>query len=82
MNGRADVVRLLPARGADVTDKAFDHTGPTPLDRALWGVRHNRAADGDYAATVAALIAVNAPTSHDAPTGDAGVDAVMAQRSP
>lgn len=78
MNGRADVVRLLVERGADVTDKAFDTTGPTPLDCALWGVRHNRAADGDYPATVAVLVAVNAPTSHNMPTGDAEVDGVMA----
>ncbi|MFD7659809.1 ankyrin repeat domain-containing protein [Actinosynnema sp. NPDC059797] len=82
MNGRADVVRLLVARGADLADKAFDEEGPTPLDCALWGVRNNRAADGDYPATEAALVAAGAPTGHTGPTGDPGVDAVLAASPP
>ncbi|WP_238412519.1 ankyrin repeat domain-containing protein [Saccharothrix deserti] len=80
MNGRVEVVRLLVARGADLTDKAFDKDGPTPLDCALWGVRNNRTPDGDYPGTVAALVAADAPTRHNGPTGDAGVDAAMAEK--
>lgn len=77
MHGRVEVVRLLVARGADLADKAFDEDGPTPLDCALWGVRHNRAADGDYPGTVAVLVAAGAPTGHTGPTGDPEVDALL-----
>jgi hypothetical protein len=77
MHGRTDTVRLLLARGADVHDCAFDEDGPTPLDCALWGLRNNRAADGDYRGTVEALLAVQAPTRHRPPTGDPEIDALL-----
>ena len=77
MHGRAEVVTLLIARGADVADCAFDEAGPTPLDCALWGWRNNRAADGDYLATVAALLAAGAPTRHEPPIGDPALDALL-----
>jgi hypothetical protein len=35
---------------ADLDDSAFDDEGPTPLDCAVWGMRNNRADDGDCAA--------------------------------
>jgi len=63
MHGRAETARLLIKRGADLDDRAFDADGPTPLDCALWGVRNNRADDGDYAGTVEALLAAHAPTA-------------------
>jgi ankyrin repeat protein len=77
MRGRTERVRLLIERGADVTDCAFDDHGPTPLDCAIWGLRNNRAEDGDYRGTVAALVAAGAPTRHSPPTGDAGIDALL-----
>jgi ankyrin repeat protein len=80
MHGRTEVVRLLVERGADLADRAFDDEGPTPLDCAIWGARNNRAADGDYAGTVALLLASDAPTRHEPPTGDSIVDALLAGR--
>jgi ankyrin repeat protein len=77
MHGRTETVRLLIERGADVTDCAFDDHGPTPLDCAIWGLRNNRAEDGDYRGTVAALVAAGAPTRHSPPTGDEGIDALL-----
>jgi ankyrin repeat protein len=82
MHGRADTVRLLIARGADLADCAFDDDGPTPLDCALWGWRNNRADDGDYPATVEALLAAGAPTNHTDPTGDPAIDALLARYAP
>jgi Ankyrin repeats (3 copies)/Ankyrin repeat len=79
MNGRTDTVRLLLERGGDVHDRAFDDNGPTPLDCALWGLRNNRAEDGDYPGTVQALSEANAPTRHSPPTGDPAVDALLAR---
>ncbi|GAA0975213.1 hypothetical protein GCM10009555_032690 [Acrocarpospora macrocephala] len=64
MHGRTSVVQLLIARGADLTDCAFDDEGPTPLDCALWGLSNNRAQDGDYRGTVEALVSAGAPTRH------------------
>ncbi|MGH8827018.1 MAG: ankyrin repeat domain-containing protein [Jiangellaceae bacterium] len=77
MHGRAGTVRLLIERGANLHDTAFDAEGPTPLDCALWGVRNNRADDGDYPATVQALLEAGAPTRYSGPTGDDTVDAVL-----
>jgi Ankyrin repeats (many copies)/Ankyrin repeats (3 copies) len=77
MHGRLEMVRLLIERGADLDDRAFDAEGPTPLDCAVWGVRNNRAEDGDYAGTVEALLAAGARTRHSPPTGDAAVDALL-----
>jgi ankyrin repeat protein len=77
MHGRVSTVKLLIERGADLDDKAFDDEGPTPLDCAVWGVRNNRAEDGDYARTVQALLAAGAPTRHSPPTGDAAVHALL-----
>lgn len=77
MHGRAEMVALLLARGADVHAAAWPPDGPTPLDCAIWGLRHNRAADGDLPAAVTALLAANAPTRHRPPTGDAAVDALL-----
>jgi ankyrin repeat protein len=82
MHGRADTVRLLIERGADLTDCAFDEEGPTPLDSAVWGIANNRADDGDYLATVEALIAAGAPTRLTPPTGDAAIDALLAAARP
>jgi len=81
MHGRTATVRLLIERGADLTDRAFDDEGPTPLDCAVWGVRNNRAADGDYYGTVAALLAAGAPTQLSPPSGDEAVDALLRERS-
>ena len=78
MHGRTDTVELLIERGADLTDRAFDDEGPTPLDCALWGVRNNHADDGDYRGTVAALVAAGAPTRLRPPTGDDAIDALLA----
>jgi ankyrin repeat protein len=80
MHGRTDVVRLLIERGADLADCAFDDEGPTPLDCAIWGAVNNRAADGDYTGTVALLLAAGAPTSHEPPTGDREIDALLTDR--
>lgn len=77
MHGRTRTVRLLIERGADLHDRAFDEDGPTPLDCALWGLQNNRAQDGDYPGTVAALLAADAPTRHSPPTGDEAVDALL-----
>jgi ankyrin repeat protein len=77
MHGRADTVRVLIDRGANLHDTAFDPDGPTPLDCALWGVRNNRADDGDYPATVQALLEADAPTTHTGPTGDATIDTLL-----
>jgi ankyrin repeat protein len=79
MHGRAETVRLLIERGADLNDDAFDAEGPTPLDCALWGLQNNRADDGDYTGTVEALLAAGAPTRHSVPTGDAPIDALLAR---
>jgi hypothetical protein len=68
-------------RGADLADCAFDDEGPTPLDCALWGLAHNRADDGDYVGTVAALVAAGAPTRFSPPTGDATIDELLCSRS-
>ncbi len=81
MHGRAETVQLLIDRGADLEDCAFDDEGPTPLDAAVWGWRNNRAADGDYEATVAALVAAGAHTRHRPPTGNVRIDdLIRAQR--
>lgn len=73
MNGRTETVRLLMERGSDLHDCAFDDEGPTPLDCALWGLRNNRAEDGDYPGTVALLLAADAPTRQSPPVGDEGL---------
>ena len=80
MHGRTGTVRLLIGRGADLHDCAFDEDGPTPLDCAIWGLRNNRAEDGDYVATVAALLAAGAPTRHTPPTGEEAIDRLLAKR--
>jgi len=77
MHGRTDTTRLLIDRGADLHDHAFDNEGPTPLDCALWGLRNNRAEDGDYVGTVAVLLAARAPTRQSPPTGDPEIDALL-----
>ncbi|MFC4014114.1 ankyrin repeat domain-containing protein [Nonomuraea purpurea] len=77
MHGRTATVRLLIERGADLDDRAFDEEGPTPLDCALWGLRNNRADDGDYRGTVRALVEAGAPTRLAPPTGDATIDALL-----
>jgi ankyrin repeat protein len=81
MHGRTETVRLLVHRGADLHDCAFDADGPTPLDCAIWGLRNNRAEDGDYVGTVASLIAAGAPTRHSPPTGDEAIDALLARHA-
>ncbi|MGV9384160.1 ankyrin repeat domain-containing protein [Nonomuraea sp. NPDC003707] len=80
MHGRTATVRLLIERGADLDDRAFDDEGPTPLDCALWGLRHNRAEDGDYVGTVEALLEAGAPTRLDPPTGDPAIDSLLLNR--
>jgi hypothetical protein len=77
MHGRTETVQLLVDRGADLHDCAFDDDGPTPLDCAVWGLQNNRADDGDYPGTVAALVAAGAPTRSEPPTGDDAVDALL-----
>jgi hypothetical protein len=61
-----------------VDQGAFDADGPTPLDCALWGLRNNRADDGDYPGTVQALLEAGASTRHAEPTGDDVIDALLA----
>jgi ankyrin repeat protein len=80
MHGRTETVRLLIERGADLADCAFDDEGPTPLDCAIWGLRNNPADDGDYPGTIAALVAVGAPTRLSPPTGDETIDALLTSR--
>ncbi|MFI7640664.1 ankyrin repeat domain-containing protein [Nonomuraea sp. NPDC049400] len=80
MHGRTETVRLLIERGANLDDRAFDDEGPTPLDCALWGLRNNRAEDGDYLGTVKALLRAGAPTRHGPPTGDPAIDALLTRR--
>lgn len=77
MHGRTETVKLLVGRAADVEDCAFDDSGPTPLDCAIWGLRNNRALDGDYVGTVEALAAAGSPTSHRGPSPEPDVDAAM-----
>ena len=77
MHGRTQTVQLLIDRGADLHDCAFDEDGPTPLDCAVWGLRNNRADDGDYPGTIEALLAAGAATRHTRPTGDHAVDALL-----
>ncbi|NEE03272.1 ankyrin repeat domain-containing protein [Phytoactinopolyspora halotolerans] len=77
MHGRTETARLLIERGADLEDCAFDDDGPTPLDCALWGLRNNRAHDGDYIGTVEALLSAGAPTFHTSPTGDESIDRLL-----
>jgi hypothetical protein len=77
MHGRTDTVRLLLERGADLYDCAFDEDGPTPLDCAIWGMRNNRAEDGDYRATIEILVEAGGPTRHTPPTGDEVVDRML-----
>ena len=79
MHGRTETVRLLVARGADVKDCAFDADGPTPLDCALWGLRNNRADDGDYVGTVETLLAAGGPTRLSGETGEEAIDALLAR---
>ncbi|MPZ60328.1 MAG: hypothetical protein GEU93_03335, partial [Propionibacteriales bacterium] len=79
MHGRAETVRLLIERAADLHDCAFDDEGPTPLDCALWGWQNNHADDGDYAGSIEALLAAGAPTRHTSPTGDEAIDALVAR---
>jgi len=79
MHGRVEILRLLIDRGADLYDCAFDDEGPTPLDCAIWGVQNNQAVDGDYIATVRALIEAGAPTRHTPPTGDSVIDDMLAK---
>jgi hypothetical protein len=79
MHGRTDTIQLLIDRGADLHDCAFDEDGPTPLDCAVWGLRNNRADDGDYHGTIEALITAGAPTRHTPPTGDEAIDALLAR---
>jgi len=45
----------------------------------VWGLRNNRAEDGDYAGTVRALLAAGAPTGISPPTGDDAINALLAQ---
>ena len=47
--GPAETVTTLGTMAAELGTRAFDDEGPTPLDCAVWGVRNNRAEDGDYA---------------------------------
>jgi ankyrin repeat protein len=77
MHGRTQTVQLLIDRGADLHDSAFDEEGPSPLDCAIWGIRNNRAEDGDYPGTVRALLAADAPTRYEPPTGDPVVDTLL-----
>jgi ankyrin repeat protein len=81
MHGRTETVRLLIDRGADLTDTAFDDEHPTPLDCAVWALANNRADDGDYVGTVAALVAAGAPTRFSPPTGDQAIDELLCSRS-
>jgi ankyrin repeat protein len=82
MHGRADTVRLLIERGADLHDCAFDDEGPTPLDCAVWGLQNNHAHDGDYLGSVEALVTAGAPTRQRAPTGNLEVDTVLGHLPP
>ncbi|MFF4623230.1 hypothetical protein [Nonomuraea jabiensis] len=80
--GHLAAYELLASRGAtaDLDDRAFDDAGPTPLDCALWALRDNRAEDGDYLGTVAALLEAGAPTRLGPPTGDPAIDRLLLNR--
>ena len=80
MHGRAETTRLLIERRANLDDRAFDEHGPTPLDCAIWGLHNNHTDDGDYTATIKALLAADAPTRYSPPTGDKSIDALLATR--
>lgn len=77
MHGRRAMAQLLVERGANLEDRAWGDHGPRPLDCVLWGLRSNRAHDGDYAGTVEVLAAAGARTTHEPPSGDSKVDEVM-----
>ncbi|MGI8517971.1 MAG: ankyrin repeat domain-containing protein [Acidimicrobiia bacterium] len=77
MHGRRATVQLLIDRGASLTDRAWEGGGPTPLDCAIWGLKNNRAHDGDYVGVVEALASAGAPTQHEPPSGDPAVDEVL-----
>jgi len=79
MHGRRATVELLVGRGASLHDRAWGDHGPTPLDCAIWGLRCNRAHDGDYVGTVEVLAAAGAPTEQEPPSADPAVDAVLAR---
>lgn len=81
MHGRREVVRLLVERGADLESRAWGDHGPRPLDCVLWGLRCNRAHDGDYVGTVEVLAAAGAPTEQEPPSADPAVDVVLERYS-
>jgi ankyrin repeat protein len=57
--GYVDVVRLLIANGASLTERNV--YGGVPLTACMWGSLNFRAHDGDYPATAEALLSAGAP---------------------
>lgn len=77
--GRTEIVAALLDAGMAVDTRGWSNF--TPLDCALWGVRNNRAHDGDYLGTVQTLLDADAPTRHTH-TGDPAIDALLTEHQP
>jgi ankyrin repeat protein len=75
-HGFVDVVRLLLQHNPPLN--LTNRYGARPLDTALYGSVHSWRRDGDFPATVEALIQAGSTVRPDAfPTGNAAVDAVL-----
>ena len=64
IDGRAKIVRMLLAAGADTTIRDKEHSS-TPLGWACWGADFVADADGDYVDSVRALLEAGARESRD-----------------
>jgi hypothetical protein len=64
IDGRAKIVRMLLAAGADTTIRDKEHSS-TPMGWACWGADFVADADGDYADSVRALLEAGARKPQD-----------------
>jgi hypothetical protein len=73
-----ECARLLLDAGADPNSHTVRRRRPDAPRLRHLGLRNNHADDGDYVGTVAALVTAGAPTRLSPPTGDAAIDALLA----